>query len=169
MHNFRFHSPADWSITHRRHFPGALCSVQPSVVAAFPGWVSHILVYFETHKYCMLLIVPKNILSRLFHINERVAFFGTWKHGFMAMVAVGATNVGSIVADFDPELKTNQLGKKMPEYEHEVEYKTPISFKKGDDFGYFNFGSTMVVIFEAPADLGLRPSEKVKMGEPLLV
>jgi len=137
----RFHSPADWSITHRRHFPGALCSVQPSVVAAFPG---------------------------LFHINERVAFFGTWKHGFMAMVAVGATNVGSIVADFDPDLKTNQSGK-MPEYEHEVEYGTPISFKKGDDFGYFNFGSTMVVIFEAPSDLGLRPSEPVKMGEPLLV
>jgi len=137
----RFHSPADWSITHRRHFPGALCSVQPSVVAAFPG---------------------------LFHINERVAFFGTWKHGFMAMVAVGATNVGSIVADFDPDLKTNQSGK-MPEYEHEVEYGTPISFKKGDDFGYFNFGSTMVVIFEAPSDLDLRPSETVKMGEPLLV
>jgi len=137
----RFHSPADWSITHRRHFPGALCSVQPSVVAAFPG---------------------------LFHTNERVAFFGTWKHGFMAMVAVGATNVGSIVVDFDPELKTNQSGK-MPEYEHEVEYGAPISFKKGDDFGYFNFGSTMVVIFEAPSDLGLRPSETVKMGQPLLV
>jgi len=137
----RFHSPADWTITHRRHFPGALCSVQPSVVAAFPG---------------------------LFHINERVAFFGTWQHGFMAMVAVGATNVGSIVADFDPELKTNQSGK-MDEYEHEVEYEKPISFKKGDDFGYFNFGSTMVVIFEAPSDQGLRPSEAVKMGQPLLV
>jgi phosphatidylserine decarboxylase len=137
----RFHSPADWSISHRRHFPGALCSVQPSVVAAFPG---------------------------LFHTNERVAFFGTWKHGFMAMVAVGATNVGSIVADFDPELKTNHLGK-TPEYEHEVEYGTPISFKKGDDVGFFNFGSTMVVIFEAPSDLDLRPSETVKMGQPLLV
>ena len=86
----------------------------------------------------------------------------------MAMVAVGATNVGSIVVDFDPELKTNQSGK-MAEYEHEVEYGTPISFKKGDDFGYFNFGSTMVVIFEAPSDLGLRPSETVKMGQPLLV
>jgi len=138
----RFHSPADWTITHRRHFPGALCSVQPSVVAAFPG---------------------------LFHINERVAFFGTWQHGFMAMVAVGATNVGSIVADFDPELKTNQSGKKKAEYEHEVEYEKPISFKKGDDFGYFNFGSTMVVIFEAPSDLDLRPSETVKMGQPLIV
>jgi len=137
----RFHSPADWSITHRRHFPGALCSVQPSVVATFPG---------------------------LFHINERVAFFGTWQHGFMAMVAVGATNVGSIVADFDPELKTNQSGK-APKYEHQVKYEKPISFKKGDDFGYFNFGSTMVVIFEAPSDLGLRPSEIVKMGQPLLV
>ena len=86
----------------------------------------------------------------------------------MAMVAVGATNVGSILADFDPELKTNQLGK-MGEYEHEVKYNTPISFKKGDDFGYFNFGSTMVLIFEASSDLGLRSSETVKMGQPLLV
>ena len=86
------------------------------------------------------------------------------------MVAVGATNVGSIVADFDPELKTNQSsGKKVSEYEHEVEYGTPINFKKGDDFGFFNFGSTMVLIFEAPSDLGLRPSETVKMGQPLLV
>ena len=85
------------------------------------------------------MIVPEQILSRLFHTNERVAFLGTWKHGFMAMVAVGATNVGSIVADFDPDLKTNQSswGKKMPEYEHEVEYGTPINFKKGDDFGFF--------------------------------
>ena len=86
----------------------------------------------------------------------------------MAMVAVGATNVGSIVADFDPNLKTNQRGK-MPEYKHEVEYEEPISFKKGDDFGFFNFGSTMVVIFEAPSDLSLRPSENVKMGQPLLL
>merc|ERR1712107_309176 len=83
-------------------------------------------------------------------------------------VAVGATNVGSIVADFDLNLKTNQRGK-MPEYKHEVEYEEPIIFKKGDDFGFFNFGSTMVVIFEAPSDLGLRPSENVKMGEPLLL
>ena len=86
----------------------------------------------------------------------------------MAMVAVGATNVGSIVTDFDPNLKTNQRGK-MPEYKHEVEYEEPINFKKGDDFGFFNFGSTMVVIFEAPSDLSLRPSENVKMGEPLLL
>ena len=57
----------------------------------------------------MTFIFEQQILFRLFHINERVAFFGTWQHGFMAMVAVGATNVGSIVADFDPELKTNQL------------------------------------------------------------
>ena len=86
----------------------------------------------------------------------------------MVMVAVGATNVGSIIADFDTELKTNQLCM-TPEYEHEVKYKTTISFKKGDDFGYFNFGSTMVLIFEAPSDLGLRPSETVKMGQTLLV
>ncbi|BFI18596.1 hypothetical protein MPTK1_6g17150 [Marchantia polymorpha subsp. ruderalis] len=32
---------------------------------------------------------------------------GRWSQGFMAMAAVGATNVGSIELKFEPELKTN--------------------------------------------------------------
>ena len=64
---------------------------------------------------------------------------------------------------------SGERGKMPPEYKHEVEYEEPIIFKKGDDFGFFNFGSTMVVIFEAPSDLDLRPSENVKMGQPLLL
>ena len=138
----RFHSPADWVLEKRRHFPGALCSVSPAVVRAFPG---------------------------LFHINERVAFLGHWAHGFMAVVAVGATNVGSIVADFDPDLKTNQTARR--EYQHEVEYEKPIQFKKGDEFGHFNFGSTIVVIFEAPSDCEPRALEgiqRILVGEGLL-
>ena len=30
----RFHSPADWKVSMRRHFPGTLFSVSPSVVSS---------------------------------------------------------------------------------------------------------------------------------------
>ena len=56
----RFHSPASWTVTKRRHFPGKLYSVAPSLVRRIPG---------------------------LFHTNERVAFIGRWDYGFFAMVA----------------------------------------------------------------------------------
>lgn len=65
----RFHSPADWTIYYRRHFPGELFSVNPSVARWLQG---------------------------LFNLNERVVYYGEWKYGFFSMAAVGATNVGSI-------------------------------------------------------------------------
>ena len=33
---------------------------------------------------------------------------GEWRFGYFAMVAVGATNVGSISIDWEPELVTNK-------------------------------------------------------------
>lgn len=120
----RFHSPVNWTVLKRRHFPGKLMSVSPSVVKNIPG---------------------------LFHINERVAFIGKWQHGFFAMVAVGATNVGSIVVNFDTELATNTLRQKHNKTDNlEKVYEEPVSFKKGAEFGHFNFGSTIVLIYEAP-------------------
>jgi len=138
----RFHSPVSWTVTSRRHFPGALCSVDPRIVGVFPG---------------------------LFHTNERVVFLGHWSHGFFAMVAVGATNVGSIVADFDPDLRTNKGVE--DHYRYEVNYEKPIIFQKGEDFGYFNFGSTIVLIFEAPSDCDLvqmKSFSRVKVGQRLM-
>ena len=75
-----FHSPADWKVLARRHFPGELLSVNPRVARA---------------------------ISNLFALNERVAYLGRWKHGFFSMTAVGATNVGSVKVDIDPQLATN--------------------------------------------------------------
>ncbi|ESO00123.1 hypothetical protein HELRODRAFT_113493 [Helobdella robusta] len=76
----RFHSPADWFVQMRRHFPGELFSVKPSVA----HW-----------------------LKGLFNMNERVVYFGRWAHGFFSMSPVGATNVGSICVYIDKSLKTN--------------------------------------------------------------
>jgi len=133
----RFHSPTDWLVLRRRYFPGKLYSVEPSIVRRIPG---------------------------LFHTNERVAFFGRWVHGFFSMVAVGATNVGSINVHFDQDLITNTEGQKNST---EIIYSNPIAFKKGEEFGYFNFGSTIVLIYEAPVDSSFNPefTRRVKMGE----
>lgn len=83
----RFHSPTNWVATLRRHFIGELFSVAP---------------FFQ------------KTLQGLFVLNERVALLGYWKYGFFSMIPVGATNVGSIVVDFDKDLKTNDI------YEHEI-------------------------------------------------
>jgi phosphatidylserine decarboxylase len=70
----RFHSPSDWEVFYRRHFPGELFSVNPCVARWLQG---------------------------LFNLNERAVYYGDWKHGFFSMAAVGATNVGSISVEFD--------------------------------------------------------------------
>lgn len=76
----RFHSPTDWQIYYRRHFPGELFSVNPSVARWLQG---------------------------LFNLNERVVYYGEWKYGFFSMTAVGATNVGSIKVYMDEVIIEN--------------------------------------------------------------
>ncbi|CAB4059428.1 psd [Lepeophtheirus salmonis] len=120
----RFHSPVDWVVKKRRHVPGQLLSVNPESY-----WVSSL------------------------HSNERVVYLGEWEHGFFSLSAVGATNVGSIRCDFDPDLLTNERSfkrrrKPIPDEIH----LNSINFIKGQEFGYFNFGSTIVLLFEAPKE-----------------
>eukprot|EP00096_Caligus_rogercresseyi_P007934 TRINITY_DN2610_c0_g1_i2.p1 TRINITY_DN2610_c0_g1~~TRINITY_DN2610_c0_g1_i2.p1 ORF type:complete len:134 (+),score=25.11 TRINITY_DN2610_c0_g1_i2:107-508(+) len=105
-----------------RHVPGQLLSVNPDSY-----WVSRL------------------------HSNERVIYLGEWEHGFFSLSAVGATNVGSIRCDFDPELLTNErsLKRRRKPIPDEIHIQS-LSFQKGQEFGYFNFGSTIVLLFEAP-------------------
>jgi len=70
----KFHSPTDWEIFYRRHFPGNLLSVNKRVVKKRKG---------------------------IYNLNERVVYYGQWEYGFFSMTAVGATNVGSIKVYMD--------------------------------------------------------------------
>lgn len=138
----RFHSPADWFVEHRKHFPGRLLSVRPSLVKRMP---------------------------EVLHINERVCYFGNWSHGFFSMTAVGATNVGSIKVNFDEDLRTNRrhLWRRDRYACFEHKFKEQIQLLAGQDFGEFNFGSTVVLIFEAPkgAKFGVESNQKIKFGQ----
>jgi len=148
-----FHSPTDWTVDFRRHFPGTLLSVNPSIAK----WV-----------------------AGLFSLNERAVYVGHWKHGFFSMTPVGATNVGSIRVYADQELRTNCSKRRLPlpyydrylalaDGQPQEEQQHEIPLNKGEIFGEFNLGSTIVLIFEAPKDFefNIRPGEKIRMGQSL--
>lgn len=146
----RFHSPVSWVVSARRHFAGELYSVSPYLQRTLPG---------------------------LFTLNERVVLLGRWRYGFFSYTPVGATNVGSIVVNFDRELRTNSLttdtmadraaeaakerGEPYSGYS-EAHYQNASSvlgghpLSRGEEMGGFQLGSTIVMVFEAPK--GLRKS-----------
>jgi phosphatidylserine decarboxylase len=146
----RFHSPASWVVESRRHFAGELYSVSPYLQRTLPG---------------------------LFTLNERVVLLGRWRWGFFSYTPVGATNVGSIVVNFDRELRTNSLntdtaadraaeeaasrgepysGFAEATYESASRLLGGHALKRGEEMGGFQLGSTIVLVFEAPK--GKRPS-----------
>lgn len=141
----RFHSPVSWVCQTRRHFAGELYSVSPYVQRTLPG---------------------------LFTLNERVVLLGMWKYGFFSYTPVGATNVGSIKINFDKELRTNSLttdteadrqavaakergesysGFSEATYEGASSYLHGHPLNRGEEMGGFQLGSSIVMVFEAPA------------------
>ncbi|KAI1285684.1 Phosphatidylserine decarboxylase proenzyme, mitochondrial [Halotydeus destructor] len=136
----RFHSPADWTVKYRRHFSGKLLSIRPS----FMSWIQD-----------------------LFTLNERVSYMGSWPHGFFSMTAVGATNVGSVRVYFDEALKTNQRKLKIGQFVDRS--LNSVQASRGSEFGEFNLGSTIVLVFEAPDDIdfAVKLGHRIKYGQSL--
>ena len=83
----RFHSPAIFTASYRRHVVGYLEPVDPR--------------YLATHR---------DVLKS----NERVNLLGDWANGFFAISFVGAANVGSIKVHFDEKLTTNKHAPTLP-------------------------------------------------------
>ncbi|XKL62593.1 hypothetical protein PGB90_002426 [Kerria lacca] len=104
-------------------------------------------------------------IPELFSLNERAVYVGEWQHGFFSMVAVGATNVGSIKVHSDKELITNtRRWKNSPRF---IDKVLNTSWKKGEEIGEFRLGSTIVLLFEAPKNFlfNVEPGQKIKVGE----
>ena len=152
-----FHSPVSWVVHLRRHFAGELFSVSPFLQRTLPN---------------------------LFTLNERVALLGRWKHGLFTMTPVGATNVGSIVVNFDKDLRTNNIssrplkegGCSEASYSNASKILQGVPVRKGSDMGGFKLGSTIVLVFEAPGSKegeakgfqwACKRGGKVKVGESL--
>jgi phosphatidylserine decarboxylase len=132
----RVHSPVDARVRAWAYIPGRLFPVNAFSVRAIPG---------------------------LFVRNERLAvFLETETFGPVALVMVGAANVGRITLAFAP-LVTNKgapAGVHVPASE--------IRLRRGDELGAFNLGSTVVLLLADPRFKPLgAPGELVRVNAPL--
>lgn len=114
----RIHMPIDGVLREMVHIPGRLFSVSPATTRVIPG---------------------------LFARNERVVSIFDTAIGPMAMVKVGAVNVGSIETVWAGQV-TPPAGRVVRRWNYDQQEKT-VSLEKGVEMGRFNMGSTVIVLF----------------------
>lgn len=144
-HYHRIHTPLPGGVTAARHVPGRLFPVnRPSV-----QWI-----------------------DELFVVNERLVAHLDTALGPVAVVAVGAYNVGRISAAFDPAwagragTSVTNRGSPPPSTR---DYDPPVPLDAGDEIMAFHLGSTVVILAPpgtVPAP-GLEPGLEVRAGLPL--
>jgi phosphatidylserine decarboxylase len=100
----------------------------------------------------------------LFAKNERLITYFDTQAGEVALVKVGATIVGSVKVEYDEMAGTNIRGGRL-------ESKTLANgphYEKGDEVGRFEFGSTIILLFEpgrVELSSELHPEAVVRLGQ----
>ncbi len=98
----------------------------------------------------------------LFIENERVVIECYTKNDeLFYMVLVGALNVGKMEVSFEPNIQTNSEIRESVSYTYD-----DLTMKKGDDFGCFQMGSTIVLIAEN-MDIFVKSGEKVSFAQDI--
>ena len=133
----RVHSPVEGVVESVRHVPGQLWPVNPWSV--------------------------ENI-SQLFAINERVIFNIKTSFGPVALVMVGATNVGEISVSFDDSVRTNRPDRNQITVR---DYSPAVAISKGQELGIFHMGSSVVVVYPKGHLVAAPQKGPVKMGGSL--
>lgn len=137
-------SPSDY---HRYHIP---INCRISKVVHIPGKLYPV-------NFSYLTKMPD-----LFIENERVVIeCYTQENRLFYMVLVGALNVGKMEVSLEPKIQTNSDIREAVVYEYEELY-----MDKGDDFGCFQMGSTIVLISE-DMDLFVKRGEKVSFTQEI--
>ncbi len=105
-------------------------------------------------------------LDGLFRRNERLVMHFRTSRGPAALIFVGALNVGSISTPWTGEIRPRKHGV--------VEVldlsAKPTTLHKGDLLGWFNMGSTVILLLPSGAcewDDDLEPGETLRMGEAI--
>ena len=136
----RIHMPLTGQLEDMVYVPGRLFSVNQTTVRRVP-----------------------NLFSR----NERVVTVFNTEYGRMAVVLVGALNVGCMETVWHGVVTPPR---KPSTYQWQYDEKDNIQLKLGDELGRFNMGSTVVLLFENEnmqftPELGM--DSKIKMGQAI--
>lgn len=136
----RVHAPLAGELVSLRHVPGTLYSVNAATAAAIP---------------------------RLFCRNERLVCRFDTAIGRVALILVGALNVGSITTPWTGELRPRGRGVVR---EHELPPVDQRKLEKGQLVGWFNMGSTVIALLPPGAvswQDELRPGATCRLGAPV--
>lgn len=121
----RIHAPIDGELTALRYVPGNLFSVNEATVCGLPG---------------------------LFVRNERLNCHFSTDAGPMLLIMVGALNVGTINTIWTGDI--HPRGKGTVEEFDTRHLSAGLQFDKGDLLGWFNMGSTVILVAPAGATDG---------------
>jgi phosphatidylserine decarboxylase len=144
-HYHRIHTPVPGAIVEARHVPGRLFPVNRPAVQG---------------------------VDRLFVVNERLVVMMDTAVGAVAVVAVGAYNVGRISAAFDASwggrdgASITNRGAPPPPHRR---YDPPETAEAGAEIMAFHLGSTIVLLAGPGAAFvdGLASGAEVRAGQPL--
>jgi phosphatidylserine decarboxylase len=136
----RVHAPVAGNLVAARYLPGDLFSVNEATVSQVPG---------------------------LFARNERLVCHFSTDAGPVAVLLVGALNVGSISTPWTGEIRPRAKG-----VVEQLALPPTVATRlaKGDLLGWFNMGSTVIVLLPRGAATlrdDLVPGTKLQMGEPV--
>ncbi len=112
----RIHAPRDGRLLSAIHVPGRLLTVAPAAVRALPG---------------------------LFLRNERLVTVWESDAGTVAVILVGAVNVGLMETAWGGPLSPRGRGDAAP-----LPSNGEVALRRGDELGRFNLGSTVILLFE---------------------
>ena len=135
----RVHAPVAGKLTAIRYIPGALYSVNYATVRQLP---------------------------RLFTRNERVACHLDTECGPMILLFVGALNVGTINTIWTGDIRPRKVGVVEAFNLNSLQVKS--DFARGDTLGWFNMGSTVILITPPGSGDGfarLAAGQALRMGE----
>lgn len=134
-------SPKDY---HHYHAP---CDLQITKISYFSGRLLPVNMP-SLKKNNSLFIQNERVVLKAKMPNDKSLYF----------VAVGALNVGSIIFLCESKIKSN-AGLNNAVYE----YDKPIAVKKGEELGFFNMGSTIVLLSDG-AEFESKQDSKVAFG-----
>ncbi len=106
-------------------------------------------------------------IDELFSVNERIVTYIDCEYGRVAVVMIGATNVGKMTVTYDSFISNAGQTKTTVR-----DYSSPIAIQAGDRLGTFHMGSSVVMLFEpGRIDLTrvrLEPKKKTRYGMAVL-
>jgi len=154
----RFHACCAARVTAARHIPGELWPVNRLGVENVEG------LFAENERICAFMRVAVGAALGSATATGEGASAASEGGANLCMVAVGATNVGKIRLTFD-DLSSNIPGATGETREYSAGTREVV-LAKGEEWGRFEFGSTIVMLAE-PGVLSLDlqpPGTRLRMG-----